>query len=270
MGIPLGCGPSPPRATMPAVPASALSIEKRVHPYGAAGVQSSLEEVAKKIKEGYTHPKVRAWAVECLERARREQGRKADTERERAEILLRAVQKKLWVPDPVGAEWMAGAHLMACDKSTKDDLCILSGDCDDASVMLGSCFLCVGLDTMIVGHAYEGKHIEHVLCAVRIGKGPKGQWWYADPTTDFPLGTVARYSWERLLSVPNIQTLCDEASCLRDPKAWDPEKHNFVVQGQFVGVNGPPRIKFAWLVEPPPRLVWNNRARGPRRAWEAG
>lgn len=107
----------------------ALRIEKRAHPFGEKGVNSSLEEVAKKIKEGALHPKVRAWAVECLERARKEQGLGANTDKQRAEILLRAVQKKLWVPDPTGSEWMAGAHLMACDRSTADELCILSGDC---------------------------------------------------------------------------------------------------------------------------------------------
>lgn len=575
-----------------AVP-TALKIEKRKHPYGEAGVRSSLDECAKKIAEGYTHPKVRAWAGECLERARRG-GLKADNERSRAEILLKAVQSKLWMPDPVGTEWMASAHLMACDKSTEDEICILASDCfiegtlvlaeghrivpveslkpgmkiwgldrwsvveaawykgllpvdvialnngselkltadhhvyvldcrehpmldddgialpadrfwrgggngehrggcschpeqrvekrtrvaelregmalptperlpfgneepdpdrawiegvfvadgwsysnhefsisgqdgcpkeeqkrqvaaicerlgiptrwhrksiavkdpewtlrvqqmghhapqkhllsldlgeaaaaatlrgvmadsgantrgegrtftttsrelvtqvrvlhkmlgvacgyryienhgglgknpihrlgtrprqqsgraswmlkvrsiehavfeapcwdittddhrvylpehdvtvsqcDDLVVLLASCFLNVGLDTMIVGHAYKDKQIEHVLCVVRVNK----RWYYADPSTDLALGQCVKYQRERLLSLPNIQVLCDDRSCLTDPTAWDPDKHNFVTTGNFVGVDGPRRVTFAWIVEPSPPLRW--------------
>lgn len=238
-----------------------LIVEKREHPPGDKGIQSSLEEVAKKISEGYTHPEVRAWSIERLDRARKEEGIKVNTERERAEILLRAVQKKLWVPDPVGVEFMVGAHLMACDVSTKDKVCFHGEDCDGVTSLLGACFLSVGLDTMVVGHAYKGRDIEHVLCAVRINK----KWWYADPSTDFPVGTCAKYSWERLLSVPNIQTLCNDVVCLRDQSAWEPDKHDFVKQGTFVGVNGqiglgaPPRlVQFAWIAGR--SLRWNREA----------
>lgn len=235
-----------------------LKIEKREHPWGEAGVRLSLEEVAKKVVEGYQSPKVRAWAIECLERARREEGRKANTERERAEILLRAVQRKLWTPDPVGTEFMTGAHLMACDRSTKDEICFLGGDCDDVTILLPSCFMSVGLYTLVVGHAYDKKkNIEHVLCAVRVGK----RWHYADPSTDFPLSKCVDFTRERIISLPDMKVRCDDDVCLRnDPTKWDPDKSGFVTKGMFVGVNGIPedeRPVFTWLAGPEDtRVEW--------------
>lgn len=224
-----------------------LSVEKRVHPFGEKGVNTSLEEVARRAAEGAVHPKVRAWAIECLERARKEQGLGANNDLDRAKILLRAVQKKLWVPDPVGTEWMAGAHLTACDASTKDDFCIASGDCDCKCVLLGACCLSVGLYVLIVGHSYdENKKIGHVLLAIRVD----GKWMYADPTPeDLPLGQCLPFTRERVLSAPNIKVICDEDVCLSDPGKWDPESSGFVTKGEFVGVNGVGTHPLAWVPE---------------------
>jgi len=237
-------------------------VEKRVHPFGSEGVNVSLEEVAKRVAVGYTNPKVRAWAIECLERARREEGIKVDTEKERAEILLKAVQKKLWVPDPVGAEWMAGAHLMACDQSTAEQACYLGNDCDDLTILLASCFMSVGLNAMIVGHAYDSsKNIGHVLTATRVG----GRWMYADPSTDLPLGQCVQFTRERLLSAPTIKVLCDEDACLTNPREYDPNKHGFVTEGVFVGVDGVPQGPvFAWLAEP--KIEWLGETKTPLMA----
>lgn len=103
-------------------------VQKKDHPHGEQGVVTSLEEVAKRVALGASSPKVRMWAIECLDRARKERGWKMDTEKERAVVLLEACQSKLWVPDPVGVEWMAGAHLMACDPE-KDGVCFRGNDC---------------------------------------------------------------------------------------------------------------------------------------------
>jgi hypothetical protein len=141
---------------------------------------------------------------------------------------------------------MAGAHLMACDRSTKDELCFSSDDCDGKVVILASSFLSVGLHAMIVGHAYNSaKNISHVLTAVRVD----GKWMYADPTPeDFKLGECVDFSRERILSVPNVQVLCDGDTCLSDKSNYDPGASNFVTEGVFVGVDGTPR--FAWLRRP--------------------
>jgi hypothetical protein len=216
-------------------------IEERDHPQGEQGIRSSLEEVAKKAAEGSRDPRVRAWAIESLERGRRE-GVKVNNERGRAEVILSAVQKKLWVPDPVGTEFMAGAHLTACvDKKAP---CFHGGDCDDLCVLLGACFLSVGLHTMIVGHAYNTqRNIQHVLTAVRASKN----WYYADPSTNFPLGKCEPFTRERILSVPNVQVICDERACLTNPASFDPDEKNFVDRGYFVGVDGVPERRIAWL-----------------------
>jgi hypothetical protein len=221
----------------------ALKVTKRAQPQGEQGVRFSLEEVARRIALGGVHPKVVAWAGEQLTRARKLDGIACNNDRDRARVLLKAVQKKLWKPDPVGSEFMVGAHLMACDRSTKDEICFLSMDCDDLVVLLGSCFLSAGLHTMVVGHAYNSaKNISHVLTAVRVD----GKWLYADPTPDdFKLGECVDFSRERILSVPNVQVLCDGDSCLADKSNYDPNASNFVVEGTFVGVDGMPR--FAWL-----------------------
>lgn len=243
-----------------------LKIEKRDHPFGERGIRSSLEEVAKRIKAGVGHPKVMTWSAECLERARKEEKLAADTERERAEILLRAVQKKLWIPDPVATEWMAGAHLMACDRSTKDELCVAPIDCDDHCILLGACLMSVGLYVMVCGHGYKGNQISHVLLLVRVN----GEWLYADPSVPtMPLGTCTKFTRERWLSLPEIKVVCDSNLCMTDrTKRLDPEKNGFVEQGMFVGVDGPPRIGLAWLVEPKPsqQIEWiaPPARRGPR------
>lgn len=388
------------------------SVEKRQHPFGERGVFSSLEEVCRRAKKGAVSPKVRMWAIEQLDRARKTRGLKMNTEKERAEVLLKAVQQKLWVPDPVGTEWMAGSHLMACDPA-QDGVCFRGGDCfpqgtlvlgeghelvaiedvkpgmkiwgldrwskveavaykgvlpvdvitlnngsevklteghkvyvldcskhpmlgdqdgplavvpgdgrrepswagggcacsiesrvekrvrvrevregmvlttpergyrveveridrdvekhecwdiqtddhrvflhgsdvtvsncDDLVVLLGACFVCVGLYTCIVGHAYnKQKQIQHVLTSVFAG----GRWYYADPSTDLRLGECVDFSRERIYSLPNVQMLCDRDVCFTSPRDFNPEQNNFVARGDFVGVNGVP--DFAWIVD---------------------
>lgn len=239
------------------MPNQRLQVTQRDHPPGEAGVFHSLEQVATRVAAGGTHPKVKAWANEQLVRARQVDGVPCRTDRERAQVLLRAVQKKLWIPDPVNAEFIAGAHLLACDRSTKNEICFLSGDCDDLVTLLGACFLTVGLNTMVVGHAYgASKNISHVLTAVRLD----GRWQYADPTPeDFKLGECVEFSRERILSVPNIQMLCDDDVCLSDKSGYSPDKNDFVTQGLFVGVDGI-APKFAWLRSPAPQMLGQSNA----------
>jgi hypothetical protein len=109
--------------------------------------------------------------------------------------------------------------------------------CDDLCVLLAASFLSVGLNTLIVGHAYgQARMIQHVLCAARV----KGEWLYADPSYDFALGKCEPYTRERLLSVPNVKVVCDETKCLTNPTNFNPDELNFVERGTFVGVDGAP------------------------------
>lgn len=353
---------------------------------GERGVNYSLEQVAERASKGAIDPRVRAWAIECLDRARKQQlpvkGGLA-----RARVLLRAVQQKLWVPDPVATEFMAGAHLTACvdknapcfrggdcfpvgtlvlskergllaiehvepgesiwglnswtiveavvDKGRLPVSCVLLSNgstlalteghfvtrvdadglakvrvadlsvddrlaspdnlpltdisaekragflsfrdssefprvrevyrnlisvpcydiqtedhyvylpehdvtvnnCDDLTVLLAAAFASVGIHTLIVGHAYDkGKNISHVLCAAYAND----QWWYADPSTDMPIGQCEPFTRERLLGVPNAKLICDKDACIStrkiSPEEVEPKR------GTFVGVNGLPEL----------------------------
>lgn len=229
-----------------------LKVQKREHPWGEQGIRSSLDEVAKAAAVGASHPNVRTWAIEMLDVAR-ERGDSVHKPRDRARILLGAVQKKLWVPDPVGTEYIPAAHLLACDpKKPKDgQVCVRGDDCDGKCTLLAAAWSSVGIHTLIVGHAYnELKQIEHVLAAAYLDK----TWLYGDPSTNLPLGKCVPFSRERVLSIPNVQVLCDDTVCV-GRKQFDPDKMDFVDRGVFVGVSGPPSLdglsaEVVWVVEP--------------------
>lgn len=200
------------------------------------GVRTSLEEVARRAAAGGTHPRVRSWSIEQIHAAR-QAGRSVKGDRARAEILLQTVQRtKTWVPDPVAAEYIPGAHLLACNVDDKDGPCLKGDDCDGLVVLFVACCLSVGLHAMVVGHAYNSaRNIQHVLGAVRIN----GTWLYADPSYDFPLGKCEPFSRERLLSVPNVKVICDSNQCLIGGGTdINPEHDGFVAEGLFIGVNG--------------------------------
>lgn len=230
-------------------------VEEREHPWGEAGVRSSLDEVAKTISKGITDPRVRTWAVKKLDEAR-QKGASVKRPRERAQVLLAAVQKKLWVPDPIGAEYIPAAHLLACDADEPGRVCVPADDCDGLSSLLGACLGSVGIYVLVVGHAYNAqKNIEHVLCAAHIDN----KWHYADPSTDLPLGRCVPFSRERLLSVPNIKTLCDDTACL-SKGSYDPDRLEFVDKGAFVGVGGLPslqglRSRVVWETTPTENIL---------------
>lgn len=242
-----------------------FDVEVRPHPWGEKGVRSSLDETAKRAAKGAIRPEVRTWAIECLDRERK-RGGKVNSDWDRARVLLKACQDKLWVPDPVFAEYIPPAHLLACEKhGDNGNVCIKGEDCDGLVVLFGAACMSVGLHVIITGHAYnQAKQIQHVLTMVRIN----GKWHYADPSTPehipaFPLGKCHPPTRERLLSVPNVQVLCDGQHCMVDPTKYDPDRSDFVVEGVFVGLDGIPEPQLAledralnirWLEEP--KIRW--------------
>lgn len=222
------------------MPEQKFDVEVRQHPWGSRGVNTSLEEVAKRATAGAIRPEVRTWAVEILDKARKA-GRKVNSDRLRANEILKACQAKLWVPDPIFAEYIPPARLLACEKhGDNGQICIKGDDCDGILCLMLAAMMSVGLFTMVVGHGYgASKQISHVLGAVRLD----GKWNYADPSTPefreaFPLGEWYPFTHERLLSTPNVQVLCDADVCLTSPTMFDPETNKFIDQGIFVGVNG--------------------------------
>lgn len=208
-------------------------VEQRQQPWGEAGIRSSLNEVAKKAASGAVHPGVRTYVGKKLREAQ-QRGQSVKRPRERASVILGVVQnEKLWMPDPVGTEYIPAAHLMACDGTLEDgSACVEADDCDGKATLLGAMLSCAGIYTLIVGHAYNArKQIEHVLCAAWLDK----RWHYADGSTNLPLGKCVPFSRERLLSIPNVQVLCDDTVCL-GRKQFDPDQLDFVDKGVFVGV----------------------------------
>lgn len=231
-----------------------LNAVKRDHPWGEVGIRSSLDEVAKAAAVGAVHPNVRTWSIEMLDLAR-ERGEDVHSAKDRARILLGACQKKLWVPDPYGAEYIPAAHLLACDpKKPKDgQVCVRGDDCDGLATLLGAALSSVGLPVLIVGHSYNAKkQIEHVLCAVHL----EGRWYYADPSTKFPLGRCVPFTRERVLSIPNVKAICDDTACI-GTREFDPDALDFVDKGVFVGVSGPP------LKGLQATIVWETESRTP-------
>lgn len=237
-------------------------VEKRVHPFGEAGVRSSLEEVCKRAAEDAAEvladPKrltrVRTWSIEKISDAKK-RGESFHKPGDRARILLRAVQQKLWVPDPIGVEHIVKSRHTACDDHDANGVCVKGGDCDDLCVLLAACFMSVGLYTMIVGHSYSReKNIGHVLCKVYFDR----KWHYADPSPlgngkHMDLGECAPPTRERYYSMPTIKVVCDGTTC--DRQTLDPHELGFVEEGHFVGVNG------VTVYELPPE------APGPRVEW---
>ena len=238
-------------------------VEQRPHPFGEAGVRSSLEEVCKRAAHGaseiLSNPKhlarVRTWVGKKLKEAQ-QRGEAFSTAGDRAKILLTVVQnEKIWMPDPIGIEYIPAAHLMACDGDTHEDgtPCVQAEDCDGKTVLLAACFMAAGLYTMIVGHSYaRNKVIGHVLAKVYFN----GKWHYADPSPlgngkYMPLGKCSPYTRERYYSMPTIKVVCDAASC--DVRNFDPQEMGFVEQGTFVGVNG---IAVEEMPPPEPRVQW--------------
>lgn len=242
------------------------TVEERVHPFGEQGVRSSLEETAKaavKALQGEHLVKVRTWAGDKLDDARK-RGENVATPEGRAKALLYAVQQKLWVPDPIGIEYIPAGHMMACDDhGPNGEVCVKAEDCDGVVGLLAACYMAVGLYCMIAGHAYDqAKTIAHVLVRVYFN----GKWHYADPSAlpkdfnfrgrplkagdHFNFGECAPYTRERCYSIPEIRVICDGDTCRRN---FDPANEGFVKKGSFVGLSG---VEQLVVEEMPPMFRW--------------
>lgn len=219
----------------------------RPHPDGEPGIRSSLDEVAAGIIATLNDPvqlaRVRTYSIDKLAEAK-DRGELRDDNEGRAAVLLKAVQtEKLWVPDPVGIEYMPAPHHMACTKSKNGEVCVRGDDCDGQARLLGAMFSSVGIYTLVVGHAYDrDKQIEHVLCAIHNGS----KWMYADPSTSLKLGKCLPFTRERVIAIPTGEMLCDAAVCVGPKIKTDQIERK--IQGRFVGVGGPPRGRqIVWL-----------------------
>jgi Transglutaminase-like superfamily len=143
----------------------------------------SIEAMSAKIRAGRLDPGVRGWAIQALKDAGID-GRGGQSVASQASAILDAFRNAVgYVPDPYGAEYIAGAAATLC---LKPNLCLNGGDCDDLSVALASLMLSVGIPTQIVKQNFGGDKQEHVLIAIYDGS----DWQYADPSLRMALGNA--------------------------------------------------------------------------------
>jgi len=153
------------------------TVVVKPHPGGRRGAMMSLDEVAKRGWAARLDPRVRAWATQQIAAA----GGSTST-RERVAAMGRAYRKKVpYIADPVQAEFIASPRQLLC----LDDhgLCIVGGDCDEATVTGIACCLSIGIPSKVVGASYSGDTGQptHVYFSFL---DDDGQWCEADWTTD--------------------------------------------------------------------------------------
>lgn len=204
-------------------------VTRRPHPSGAAGIRASLDEVAKRVREGFDHPDVRAWAGQKLWEAGDPKGNM-----NRAKALFTAMKaQNIYVNDPQNVEYMAGAHIVLGDGKTPPKMRGI--DCDEWVIGYLSACESIGIRTAICGAAYdEGRNITHVLGMVT---DDHGNWHYADLSTDFPFGEAKKATYEDVIDVQTGKHICASDACsipLTGKQAPD------LPPGRFVGVDGLP------------------------------
>ncbi len=204
-------------------------VTRRAHPPGAAGTRASLEEVARRVKEGFDHPHVRAWAGKKLREAGDPKGNM-----NRAAALLAAYRaQNIYINDPQGVEYIAGAHVTLGDGDSGP--LMTGGDCDDGTVAYLAACESIGIRTAVCGAAYdEARTISHVLGMVT---DDNGHWYYADPSTDFPFGEAKEATYEDVIDVRTGKHICVANACSVPLNGTNAPP---LGEGRFVGVDGLP------------------------------
>lgn len=188
-------------------------VVDRPHPGGGKGAIISLDECAKRMWASRKDPRIRAWTTQQLAKC----GVSTGTVRAKVQCIVDAYRKKVpYVSDPKMVEFMANPVNTLC--LDEHGLCIVGGDCDDATITCGACCLSIGLDVQVVGASYKDtKTPTHVYFAV---KDESGDWLRADATTTSSVGTVIGFAREWWV----------------DPIEGIKADANGFVQGDFVGV----------------------------------
>jgi hypothetical protein len=152
---------------------------------GQAGVRQSIEAMAQKMREGKVDPRVIGWTGKVLKEAGldgRGPNSRSNTRAQAAALLDAFRADVVYTPDPYGTELISSAAATLC---LSPGLCLNRGDCDDSVVALGSATLSLAIPTVIVKQSFGVENQEHVLMAVQ---DETGDWIYADPSTNLPLG----------------------------------------------------------------------------------
>jgi hypothetical protein len=171
-------------------PVSGVVTDARVHPAGKKGATLSLKEVAERAWKARMSPRLRAWVTQQLAQCKVSTG----SRRQKGQCVLDAFRKKVpYIADPVMGEFMATPDQVLC--LDEGGLCIVGGDCDEASITLAAAMLCIGIPAMIVGSSHKPPYEipTHVFMAFQ---DELGDWVRMDGTTRHPVGSTAAHSRE--------------------------------------------------------------------------
>ena len=193
-------------------PVTGVKVDERPHPPGKKGAMLSLQEVADRAWKGRMSKRLREWVTQQLDKC----GVSRGSRREKAQCLLDAYRKKVpYIADPVMGEFMAKPEQTLC--LDEGGLCIVGGDCDDASLTLAACMMCIGINAMIVGSSHrEPLDVPtHVFMAF---EDELGDWVRMDGTAKLPVGQAP--------------------SRMREFWVEPGKKQKENMQGDFVGMSG--------------------------------
>jgi hypothetical protein len=161
--------------------------DARPHPAGRKGALISLNEVAERAWKARMSPRLKAWVQQQLVKG----GVAEASRRDKAQCILAAWRKKVpYFNDPVMGEFMVTPDQALC----LDDggLCFMGGDCDDHSIGLIACMLCIGIPAMVVGSSHKEPHDTptHVFMAF---EDDFKNWVRMDGTTKHDVGKTPHH-----------------------------------------------------------------------------
>lgn len=171
-------------------PVEGVKTDARPHPAGKKGAKLSLKEVADRAWKARMSPRLRAWALNELDKCKMSTAGR----RQKMQCLLNAVRAKMpYVHDPVMGEFMATPDQLLC--LDEGGLCMIGGDCDEATITMVALALCIGIPAMVIGSSHKEPYDlpTHVFGAFQ---DELGKWVRMDGTTKHPVGHVAPHARE--------------------------------------------------------------------------
>jgi hypothetical protein len=171
-------------------PVEGVQTDARPHPAGRKGALLSLDEVAARSWKSRMSPRLRAWVTQQLDQC----GVSTGSRRQKMQCVLDAFRKKVpYIADPVMGEFMATPDQLLC--LDENGLCVIGGDCDEASITLIASALSIGIPAMVIGSSHR-EPIDVPTHVFGAFQDELGDWVKIDGTTRYPVGQVAPHARE--------------------------------------------------------------------------
>ncbi len=159
-----------------------IPVKREPYPEGEPGIQKSLAEIARKVREGASTACMKSFAGNVLKQAGSPSGARA-----RMEALLDFVRANvMYAPDSPGTEQIQTAAVSLCVDGAP--VCIPIGDCDDLVTALATLILAAGIRVRVLRQFFGSEHQQHVLVEA---EDERGDWVPLDPSTKYPAGKKA-------------------------------------------------------------------------------